>query len=1064
VRRHAKASSAGSTTRQASGLGRIFRGVFATRGSSSDAKGSGASSAGRKAFAATAFAALLALLALAIPASAADPVVVTSPVSNNTGVHATLNGTVNPEGEELSECFFEWTQSAANLGGFEYDQVVPCAESPATIGAGTSAVAVHADLSGLAPQNTRYHYRLVAKNPTSAAVNGSDEAFETPTTVITEAASGIADTEATLNGTVNPDTATISACVFEWGPLQGVHDNVQEYPESASCVPGPGGITGTSPVAVQADLSGLHPGTTYAYRLRATYPTGPATGSTLTVQTAGPVITDSWSEDVLYTEATLKAEINPEAAPTTYHFEYGTTTAYGTETAEAAVGSDSSSHKLEAFLEELEPGTTYHWRVVATSAAGENDGPDHEIRTFRRFVAETECPNQTNRYGAGADLPDCRAYEMVSPVNKDNGDIESPEDADAVAGVALSSRTQSTPSGDKVAYSSYRAFADAGSVPWVSEYMAQRTGEGWQTHSLNPPGGKPLLSAAGAIRAEYEVFSEDLCHGWMRDFFDSPSLGGEPGSINLYRRDDRSCGSEAFQPLESEGAYVQAVSADGSHALFTVSKKLYESVEPGATRRYVCILPNGEPWPGICTAGGGEDATFESSTKGAISEDGERIFWTDTVGRLNGKIYVRIGGTETVAVSGPAEEEVGGTEDGSFFWGAAADGSRAIFTTSVTQGHRGVGENLYAFDVDSETTHLIAGSPDGSGQVDGVAGISKDARRVYFVAHEALPGSGQNDEGEEAIPGQPNLYLYDADTETSTFIATLSNEDAGTGFGGGLSLLWKGAPGHTAHVTPDGLHLAFASSASLTGYDNVNPTAGVEGNALNRLAYVYDAESNELFCVSCNPSGARGQFEVAHDGKVVYETFGVPLPGFEFGSQPSRLLSDDGSRLFFESANALDPRDSNGKVDVYEWERLGHGGCDASDSRFAPSAGGCIYLISSGTNAHDSLVAEASVTGDDVFFYTGANLVPQDFALRDIYDARVGGGFPLPTKVAACEGEACQNAPEAPTDPTPGSSSYNGPGNVTEQPAASKKHKKKHHKRRHAHKRHRANNNRRASR
>ncbi len=906
------------------------------------------------------------------------------------------------------------------------------AASPSTV----SSTTVEGAQQGLAVRGSSGDiYYAVAPSETNK-IQVLSGAMSTSPDVVTTAASGVTDTAATLNGTVNPDGVATSECVFEWGLTTS-------YGNTAPCVPNPAGIgSGTSPVAVSAAISGLHAGTVYHYRLKAANANGPVLGQDVTLQSTGPRILDSWAEDVLTTEAKLRAEIDPEGAATTYRFEYGPTAAYGSESGELNVGSDSSVHTVTFAPTVLQVGAEYHYRVVATSAAGENEGPDHIIRTFRPFSAETDCPNQANRYGAGANLPDCRAYELVSPLDKNNGDITSLGDADSAGGPQ--GRTQSTPSGNKLTYSSYRAFAGAQSVPWSSQYIAQRVaGEGWQTHSINQPGGAPLLSGAFIVRSQYKVFSEDLCHAWMKSFFKSPSLEGVTGLPNAYRREDRLCGPERFEPLapiatplafgEDIQPQIQGVSADGSHMIFATTSKLapegtagpyqlYESAEPGAAPRLVCILPNGEAWNAPCTAGMGEAAADNGGIRtGAISEDGERIFWSSSQGHgATGKIYVRIGGTETVAVS-QAGEELAGTGE-SVFWGAAADGSRAIYTTgggtvgSSETAQVGVSNmRLFAFDVDDESTELIVHG------AFGVVGISKDARRVYFLSNKVLPGSGQNSEGDEAIAAQPNLYLYDADAGggTSTFIGTLSYEDASSGNAWDEDTpIARYSSSHLARVTPDGLHVAFVSYASLTGYDNRNLAGGEVGelNPFVALAYVYDAESDKLICASCNPSGARGQTE------------GGVMPGFETSVQPSRLLSEDGSRLFFQSANALDPRDSNGKIDVYQWERQGGGSCDAGDPRFAPSAHGCIELMSTGTSDFNALFAEATPTGDDVFFFTNSSLVPQDYGLRDIYDARVGGGFPLPPEAPECVGDACQGIPAAPNDPTPASAGFKGAG------------------------------------
>jgi hypothetical protein len=154
------------------------------------------------------------------------------------------------------------------------------------------------------------------------------------------------------------------------------------------------------------------------------------------------------------------------------------------------------------------------------------------------------------------------------------------------------------------------------------------------------------------------------------------------------------------------------------------------------------------------------------------------------------------------------------------------------------------------------------------------------------------------------------------------------------------------------------------------------------------------------------------------------------------------VISDDGTRVFFNSFDALVAEDTNGMQDVYEWEEQGTGGCQKAD--------GCISLISSGESPKDSEFIDSSPTGRDVFFTTAGSLLPQDPGLIDVYDAREGGGFPQPVAPAACEGEACQSPPSPPNPSTPASSSYNGPANVIA-PA----HKKRHHKKKHRkHKKH----------
>jgi hypothetical protein len=134
--------------------------------------------------------------------------------------------------------------------------------------------------------------------------------------------------------------------------------------------------------------------------------------------------------------------------------------------------------------------------------------------------------------------------------------------------------------------------------------------------------------------------------------------------------------------------------------------------------------------------------------------------------------------------------------------------------------------------------------------------------------------------------------------------------------------------------------------------------------------------------------------------------YGLPVP-----------LTADGNRIFFETSDSVVPQDANGSApfgivpgaeDVYEY------------------AGGVPQLLSDGQSTTGNLLAGVSRTGDDVFFYTRSSLVPQDTdgGILDLYDARVGGGFPSPPGSAACGEDGCHPAPtQAPFLPVPASSS-----------------------------------------
>jgi hypothetical protein len=228
-------------------------------------------------------------------------------------------------------------------------------------------------------------------------------------------------------------------------------------------------------------------------------------------------------------------------------------------------------------------------------------------------------------------------------------------------------------------------------------------------------------------------------------------------------------------------------------------------------------------------------------------------------------------------------------------------------------------------------------------------------------------------------------------------------------------------------VTPDGAVAAFMSSGSPTGYDNTDAESGQPAAEV----YRYEAGSEELACVSCDPGGARPKGRNLSKGVDPYWA-AAQIPGAENQLYAPRALSEDGSRLFFESFEALVLRDTNNRQDVYQWEAPGKGSCTPSAPAYSPPAKGCVALLSSGEGTQDSEFVDADLSGENAFIRIPDSLVTQDPGQFDIYDARVGGGLPQPApEPAPCEGEACQNAPPPPEARTPASASFQGAGDIT---------------------------------
>ncbi len=765
---------------------------------------------------------------------------------------------------------------------------------------------------------------------------------------------------------------------------------------------------------------------------------GPGPVSFETQPSVAPTIAAQFATSVQTDGATVGAEINPHFWPDTrYYLQYGTAKCSeggceeekplppGTLLTAKQTG---LPQKATVSLEGLAPGTVYHYRFLAKSGGG---GPAvGEEATFTTYepLPAAACPNDVFRIGPGARLPDCRAYEMVSPLDKNNGDV---------LALGFTELEQSSADGQKLTYSSYRSFADPKGAAYTNQYLARRDpSAGWQSESIVPSLATPSeeLNFTAGLTNPFKAFSGDLCESWYvaatEPLLDpAHAFAGYP---NAYRRD--LCSGEADEalipvepsiPAREFDPEPQGASADGKEAIVRAKlqaggpwRALYAS---GGEARPLCIQPDGTPSVGNCSGGTSADTTVEllalgrlANVAGAISDDGARAYWTDSGEKANGagKVYLRLdpGDPESAAKDGkgnclPEAERactvaVSGakTPKASRFLAASPDGSKALF--EVMEGP--LAGNLYLFA-------LGAGSVKLAGKTLGVAGQSEDLSRIYFVSEEVLPATSG------ATEGRPNLYL---DNEGAfAFVATLSGTDA----------MPAEFPGDTmaqplyqaARATPDGGALAFISTASLGGYDNTDQESG----AADSEAYLYRAGTGGPVCVSCNPGGARPR------GRVVGGVLGtahlataasIPMASTEL--HVPRALSSNGARLFFDSYDALAPRDTNGKEDVYEWEAAsGRAECEEKGAElYVAASGGCLSLISSGESPQDSEFADAGADGHDVFFTTNASLLPQDPGLIDLYDAREGGGFPQSVAPAACEGEACQSPPKRPaTRPPP---------------------------------------------
>lgn len=896
---------------------------------------------------------------------------------------------------------------------------------------------------------------------TSGVLQGRTVVFDEdglgPMEIVPGAATDVGATSANLAATVNPAVGgpTGQPTSYRFEVSKTGLDGSWTAVSADALVPPDGDTDAATPV--QAPATGLEPNSVYRFRVvatRANNAGGMVSGEGLFfTDPAAPTVGGLRVDKVRADSASLRARINPNNQQTTYRFRYGVVGAAERQTSTVTLPADFGVISIAVQVDDLVAGATYRYSLVATNATGTTTSATGQFTTLEQASAGADCPNAELRVGPSAHLPDCRAYEMVSPVEKNGADIETPEERVGIGSHLSSSYRQAAVGGGKVTYSSAVAFANSVGAHWSNQYLSTRGQGGWSTEAISAPRTTSVLDPQGGITANFywmfwsffQGFTPDLSHAWVRDDNVDPlAEGALEGHVNLYRRENA---TGEYVPLTVEGPYGSNVlpslsadqqsnqggvrflgaSQDLSHQVLVAAAPLTaDAHQPGpfdaitnqlyvlvdGELHLVSVLPNGAPATTNSTAGAmGDDATTLARTgmvKNAVSSDGSRIFWTATTSAFTyrgaGTLYVRENpGEEQSAIAGgectePAKACTVQIATNAQFWGASADGSKVLYSTG---GQPNRTPRIY--DVDTETTTEIAT------QSAGAPAMSDDLSRVYFVSRQSLaPG---------ATAGESNLYLYD--DGAYALIGPVTDDDLrshSTSVGGSPvfagNLVGRGPAGEPAphpirnatRATPDGRHFAFMSnsralSEAAAGYDNTDANTGYPAFEVFR----YDAESGQLSCVSCRPSGTRpegGRLTGVYSPidlaipNVPLLRVGGSIPPWEYDSYASRVLSDDGRRLFFHSEDRLVAGDVNGARDVYQWQAVGSGDCQRSHPDHTDQNGGCVSLISTGKDPVRSEFVDADATGDEVFISTDQSIDARDTAQRDIYVAKAGGGFP----------------------------------------------------------------------
>jgi hypothetical protein len=735
-----------------------------------------------------------------------------------------------------------------------------------------------------------------------------------------------------LTGTVNPEGGATTAR-FEYCSLRDACATNQ----SLAWQQGPDVDmgAGSADVPVVSDIAGLLPHTSYRVRLAAIdgQTTVRTPRTTVVTADAAPLATTGPVSDLSSSDATVTGAITPLGIQSTYYFEYGEATAYGSRVPVAAgagiAGNGFSARSVSRKITGLKPGTLYHYRIVGVNSAGSAPGADRTLATTAAAVAS-------------------RGYEMVTPVDKQGIAVDT-----GFAG------TRTSPDGNALLYGTAKSpLPGAQAAVFVPRVLGARSAHGWTAISLEAPldnlqGGNLLnygtLAVSANVRSALVLSKDKLVDG------------GVQGGWNLYIRTP---GAEpeftlvASDPLlailgsENSPFRLVGVSDDLRTTVFTDDTKMYEAVA-GQGVTLVSRMPDNSP------------ATLPVPTPSNIftdvhqvSADGSRIYFN--VGSINngqGALYLRQNGTTTVPISVSQRPGAPSAPVGASLLGASADGRYVEFSTACGCAVDGLtpsapdGGGIYRYDVVTGGLTFLAAVNDGitsfsvprpernailfetahfelnyshAGAITKIADLAdfagnmrgSDSGRYYaFVTTTKLTSYDNT--------GQPEVYLYDADT------GDLSCASCRTDGGPANGSVQMASPATNESVLARYKARVVLDDGTVF-FDTTEPLVGADVNG-TRDVYVY------------------------RDGRASLISRGTLPTSSQFVE-----VTADGANVFFNTDDQLVGQDKDTVVDMYD-ARIGGGIADQSPkSGPVPCAGSECREAGSGPVSADASPSESA--------------------------------------------------------------------------------------------------------
>jgi hypothetical protein len=893
---------------------------------------------------------------------------------------AHFSGTVNPQGTS-SEWRFQWRRLRQGWAAAASSpaQSLPVDSSDHTVEYTTNA------LRG----NTRYQVRLVAVNTANQLLGASEPKLVTTSTAaqapaVTIAAPGaIAAHTAKISGTVNPqgDTAewrvqlsTDAACAT------GFKDQPFQQISTSS----------NSPVNVEFELTGLLPAQHYCARIQATNSAGSTTSTIQQFETLDSLPTQvlpAFAAPRTDTTARVNGYVNPEGSDATYRFEYSADGTSWTTLPDGQTRKAREQIVIGSDITGLSPDSTYHFRFTVENGAGPVQSGETTFQT--RTTAEMQMP--------------ARGIELVNPPNKGNQNLAT----ENIDGNGLTPDDMVRADGQKIIWETFAGTPDGNTGAAVA-FLSSRTASGWSTQALAPPASQQI--GGGEFLYKLNAISPDFSTFLMRAALNGIETAIQPTYVRIDDQYNQEPLKEFTAEVRNESYQHADMTSDGAHVL-VVNPETEQLEDIGSEpNEVISVMPGGLPAEcGVRPDAfyGHKDATqatggqWEPYYHRMAVTDASRVYFqafanggscTDSGEHHEALFYRDRTAGQTVEID--AGDSV---VDKPALIRATPDGRSVFFVTPTAHAadDHNVANDVYRWDAESGDytclTCVVAEAGVLIGSSAGKVRISEDFSHLYFVSNKAL------------VPGH-------AGAGAKTYALRLSDGRLNQVTSGSATVL------NEFKLSRDGNVLLFMSasiggSTRLTADEQADECVKAVSHAKEtgcRELFRYEDSTNSLECLSCLPGGV-----------TAYGVGEMLL---------SAALSSDGSVVAFVTHERLVPEDINNSEDVYEWKN------------------GALRLISDGETVFPSetitgapRILGMGANGDDIFFSIidrGLTGYEQD-GLGNLYDARVGGGFPRPVEPAHCSEESCQGSLITPP-PTPrtGSAGLNGAGN---QPAAAKK-------------------------